>query len=374
MLEETLRRGLEEMHLACDNEILQRFRIYYDLLEERNRVMNLTAISGEDESATRHFLDSAAPLLRFPLAGRQVIDVGSGAGFPGLPLRILEPDVRMTLLDAQRKRVDFLAEVCAALGFDDVRCLHARAEELTAMREQYDYALARAVARLNLLAELCLPYVKVGGAFLALKGPGQIPGECGDCLLGLLIGTVMVGAAESGRQNGPRKRTADLPTAKPAAETAADSKRGFLFQPGIRPTRAEHALRTVEACAVKSDCLLFYGHITPPLMKNPLSQKGQRALFCGTTSGRSGLAVETSASAKALPRNIGRTRHSLLALAFGVPLRTVFNRLPLPSFTGRGALCTGCGRLTFVRHCVNMWDYTGSFISCQGQFFGTFPL
>jgi 16S rRNA (guanine527-N7)-methyltransferase len=172
MLEETLRRGLEEMHLACDNEILQRFRTYYDLLEERNRVMNLTAISGEDESATRHFLDSAAPLLRFPLAGRQVIDVGSGAGFPGLPLRILEPDVRMTLLDAQRKRVDFLAAVCDALGFDDVRCLHARAEELTAMREQFDYALARAVARLNLLAELCLPYVKVGGAFLALKGPG----------------------------------------------------------------------------------------------------------------------------------------------------------------------------------------------------------
>ena len=172
MLEETLRRGLEEMHLACDNEILQRFRTYYDLLEERNRVMNLTAISGEDESATRHFLDSAAPLLRFPLAGRQVIDVGSGAGFPGLPLRVLEPDVRMTLLDAQRKRVDFLAAVCDALGFDDVRCLHARAEELTAMREQFDYALARAVARLNLLAELCLPYVKVGGAFLALKGPG----------------------------------------------------------------------------------------------------------------------------------------------------------------------------------------------------------
>ncbi len=172
MLEETLRHGLEEMHLACDNETLRRFRAYYDLLSERNRVMNLTAISGEDESATKHFLDSAAPLLRFSLAGKDVIDVGSGAGFPGLPLRILEPDMRLTLLDAQRKRVDFLGEVCAALGFPDVQCIHARAEERPEMRERFDYALARAVARLNVLAELCLPFVKVGGAFLALKGPG----------------------------------------------------------------------------------------------------------------------------------------------------------------------------------------------------------
>ena len=172
MLEETLRRGLEEMHLPCTPDRLQRFRRYYDLLEEKNRVMNLTAISGEDESATKHFLDSAAPLLRFSMAGKRVVDVGSGAGFPGLPLKILAPDIRLTLLDAQQKRVDFLSEVCAALGFDDVECVHARAEEESGRRGQYDFALARAVARLNVLAELCLPYVKVGGAFLALKGPG----------------------------------------------------------------------------------------------------------------------------------------------------------------------------------------------------------
>ena len=172
MLEETLRRGLEEMRLPCGQEELKRFRIYYDLLEEKNRVMNLTAVNGEDESATKHFLDSAAPLQRCPMADKRVIDVGSGAGFPGLPLRILEPQVRLTLLDAQQKRVAFLDEVCAALGFDDVRCIHARAEELSALREQFDFALARAVARLNLLAELCLPYVRMGGAFLALKGPG----------------------------------------------------------------------------------------------------------------------------------------------------------------------------------------------------------
>ena len=171
MLEETLRHGLEAMGLPCAEEQLRSFRRYYDLLEEKNRVMNLTAISGEDESATRHFLDSAAPLLRFSLAGKTVIDVGSGAGFPGLPLRILEPRMRLTLLDAQQKRVDFLSEVCSVLGYDDVQCVHARAEELTELRGRFDYALARAVARLNVLCELCLPYVKVGGAFLALKGP-----------------------------------------------------------------------------------------------------------------------------------------------------------------------------------------------------------
>ena len=171
MLEETLKRGLAAMHLPCDGQTLERFRIYYDLLEERNRVMNLTAISGEDETAAKHFLDSAGPALRFPLAGQRVIDVGSGAGFPGLPLKILFPEMRLTLLDAQQKRVDFLTEVCAALGFGDVQCLHARAEESGPLRESFDFALARAVARLNVLSELCLPFVKIGGAFLALKGP-----------------------------------------------------------------------------------------------------------------------------------------------------------------------------------------------------------
>lgn len=171
MLEETLQRGLEAMGLPCDAESLRRFRIYYDLLEEKNRVMNLTAISGEDESATKHFLDSLAPLERFSLAGKSAIDVGTGAGFPGLPLRILVPDLHLTLLDAQQKRVGFLQEVCDALGFRDVRCVHARAEECADLREGFDYALSRAVARLNLLCELCLPSVKVGGAFLALKGP-----------------------------------------------------------------------------------------------------------------------------------------------------------------------------------------------------------
>lgn len=171
MLEETLRAGLSAMGLPCGEAVLARFRAYYQTLEETNRVMNLTAISGEDDSARKHFLDSAAPLLLFPLAGKAVIDVGTGAGFPGLPLKILEPALRLTLLDSLQKRVGFLQRTCDLLGFDDVDCVHGRAEECHQRRERYDYAVSRAVARLNILCELCLPYVKPGGAFLALKGP-----------------------------------------------------------------------------------------------------------------------------------------------------------------------------------------------------------
>ena len=171
MLEETLRSGFSALQLSCDEEALSRFRRYYDLLDETNKVMNLTAITGEDDSARKHFLDCAGPLLRVSMAGAKVIDVGTGAGFPGLPLKILEPTMDLTLLDSLRKRVDFLSAVCQELGFADAACIHGRAEEPGARREQYDFALSRAVARLNILAELCLPYVRVGGAFLALKGP-----------------------------------------------------------------------------------------------------------------------------------------------------------------------------------------------------------
>lgn len=172
MLEEILKSGFAEMGIAADARAIARFRVYYDALEAKNAVMNLTAIRGEDESARLHFLDSASPLLLSPLAGRRVIDVGTGAGFPGLPLKILEPGAELTLLDSLGKRVDFLHEVCAALELDGVECIHARAEEPGERREQYDAAVSRAVARLAVLCELCLPYVKPGGVFYALKGPG----------------------------------------------------------------------------------------------------------------------------------------------------------------------------------------------------------
>ncbi|MGN1001424.1 MAG: 16S rRNA (guanine(527)-N(7))-methyltransferase RsmG [Oscillospiraceae bacterium] len=187
MLEEILRAGFAEMGLPLSREAEGRFRLYYDRLEETNKVMNLTAISGEEDSARLHFLDSAAPLLLAGMEGKSVIDVGTGAGFPGLPLKILCPSLRLTLLDSLNKRVDFLSGVCAELGFGDVDCVHARAEDCGQRRETYDYAVSRAVARLNVLCELCLPYVKVGGAFLALKGPaaGEEIGEADKAIAAL---------------------------------------------------------------------------------------------------------------------------------------------------------------------------------------------
>ncbi len=168
MLEEILRRGLD-----CDETALRRFRRYYELLSEWNKVMNLTAISGEEDTARLHFLDCAALTGLADLAGKRVIDVGTGAGFPGLVLKILRPELDLVLLDSLDKRVKFLSAVCAELGFDDVRCLHARAEEAAAgeLRQSFDLACSRAVARLNLLGELCLPFVKPGGIFVAMKGP-----------------------------------------------------------------------------------------------------------------------------------------------------------------------------------------------------------
>ena len=167
MLEEILGEALDVDELA-----LRRFRRYYELLTEWNKVMNLTAIEGEENTARLHFLDCAALTQLIDLKGKRIIDVGTGAGFPGLVLKILCPEMELTLLDSLDKRVKFLSTVCGELGFEDVRCLHARAEEPpTALRESFDLACSRAVARLNLLSELCLPYVKQGGLFAAMKGP-----------------------------------------------------------------------------------------------------------------------------------------------------------------------------------------------------------
>ena len=167
MLEEILGAALD-----LDETALRRFRRYYELLAEWNKVMNLTAIEGEENTARLHFLDCAALTQMVDLRGKRVIDVGTGAGFPGLVLKILCPEMELTLLDSLDKRVRFLSTVCDELGFSEVRCLHARAEEAPPeLRESFDLACSRAVARLNLLSELCLPFVKQGGLFAAMKGP-----------------------------------------------------------------------------------------------------------------------------------------------------------------------------------------------------------
>lgn len=143
---------------------------YAETLLERNRVMNLTAITSESDVARLHFLDSCALTMFADFHGKSVIDVGTGAGFPGLPLRLVEPSLKLTLLDAQRKRVDFLREVRDALKLSGVDCVQERAEVYAAQhREWFDFAVSRAVAALPVLAELCLPLVRVGGAFLAMK-------------------------------------------------------------------------------------------------------------------------------------------------------------------------------------------------------------
>ena len=158
-MDELLRAGFAALGLPLDAAALARFQTYYTLLDERSKVMNLTAIHGETDVAQLHFLDSAALLTVEPLAGKSVIDVGTGAGFPGLPLKITQPDISLTLLDSLDKRVT------------DVTCLHARAEEAPELRGQFDAAVSRAVARLYRLCELCLPFVRTGGVFLAMKGP-----------------------------------------------------------------------------------------------------------------------------------------------------------------------------------------------------------
>jgi 16S rRNA (guanine527-N7)-methyltransferase len=167
-------QGALEMGLALSDAQIARFERYFRLLVEKNQVMNLTAITEEADVARLHFLDCLALLNLGGFEGASVIDVGSGAGFPGVPLKIARADISLTLLDAQQKRVGFLEELSSELGLEGVKCLHARAEEaalLPEMRDAFDVAVSRAVARLNVLGELCLPFVKPGGRFIAMKGP-----------------------------------------------------------------------------------------------------------------------------------------------------------------------------------------------------------
>lgn len=153
---------------------LKQFCKYAELLIEWNEKMNLTAITEPAEIVTKHFIDSLYG-LKFLKGRKTLIDVGTGAGFPGLPLKITKPDIELTLLDSLNKRLTFLTEVKNQLDLDKTECVHSRAEDgatpTSSLRESFDVAVSRAVANLSCLCEYCLPYVKRGGVFLAYKGP-----------------------------------------------------------------------------------------------------------------------------------------------------------------------------------------------------------
>ena len=168
--EQLLREGLAVYGLPADAAAIEGLEEFSRRLLERNQMMNLTAITDPCDVAALHLLDCAYLLTAADFRGQSVVDVGTGAGFPGMPLRILEPNFDLTLLDSLGKRVDFLRETADAMGLRRVRCVHARAEEFARKhREQFDIATSRAVAQLNVLCELTLPLVKVGGLFAAMK-------------------------------------------------------------------------------------------------------------------------------------------------------------------------------------------------------------
>lgn len=159
--------------IDLSEEQLEQFQIFYDYMIEMNQVMNLTSITEEDEVILKHFYDSMSIVKYYDFeSGEHVIDVGTGAGFPGIPLAILLPEIQFTLMDSLNKRITFLKNVVEKCGLKNVECIHSRAEELAKdeeYREKYDICVSRAVANLSVLLEYCIPFIKKGGKFISYK-------------------------------------------------------------------------------------------------------------------------------------------------------------------------------------------------------------
>lgn len=170
-----LQQGLLKLDIEATPEMLDKFERLKELLIEWNEKINLTSITEPDEVDIKHFVDSATCLASgYIKDGNEVIDVGTGAGFPGLPVKILSDGLHITLLDSLNKRIKYLEDVVSKLDLQDIKLVHARAEDggvNELYREKYDIALSRAVATMNVLCEYCLPFVKVGGYFICQKGP-----------------------------------------------------------------------------------------------------------------------------------------------------------------------------------------------------------
>ncbi len=171
---------LEKWEIPFSSEQQEQFVTYYKMLVEKNKVMNLTAITEFDEVLDKHFLDSIALAQYVDLTKSiSLIDLGTGAGFPGMPLKIMFPNLKVTLADSLNKRIVFLDEVIGELGLTDIQTVHARAEDLahnSDYRERYDHCVSRAVANLSSLSEYCLPFVRIGGTFISYKS-GEIEEE-----------------------------------------------------------------------------------------------------------------------------------------------------------------------------------------------------
>lgn len=172
---EMLIQGLKDFGIEPSDKMLNDFKVYREILVDWNQKMNLTGIEEEKEVYIKHFLDSVSAVVNgYIKDGMSIIDVGTGAGFPGLPLKICLENTNVTLLDSLNKRINFLKEVSNTLGLTNMEFIHGRAEDFgksEQYREQYDIATARAVAGLPILMEFCVPFVKVGGYFVCLKGP-----------------------------------------------------------------------------------------------------------------------------------------------------------------------------------------------------------
>ena len=166
-------KDLDALGVSLTEKQIRQFLRYYEMLVEKNKVMNLTAITEYEDVLKKHFVDSVSLVKALNLScGMSVIDVGTGAGFPGLALKLAFPELKVTLLDSLNKRIHFLNEVIEELGVDDVETIHGRAEDFAKpgrLREKYDLCVSRAVANLSTLCEYCLPFVKVGGLFVSYK-------------------------------------------------------------------------------------------------------------------------------------------------------------------------------------------------------------
>ena len=236
-MEQIISAGLEELGLTgrVPKDAPALLAQYGQMLLEKNQVMNLTAIRDPEGVARLHMLDCAALLKYCDLAGKTLIDVGTGAGFPGMVLKILVPSLEVTLLDSLNKRLDWLLETSGALSaglYGNVRTIHARAEEqalVKGYRDSFDFAAARAVADLRLLCELCLPFVKVGGSFLAMKSAGSDP---------------ELGSAAHQAPGGPDSRCGGLQDPGHRGGPPADRHRkGGPHSEGLPPTLGQDAKR-----------------------------------------------------------------------------------------------------------------------------------